>query len=290
MKKGAKSKQPPALPKFSAMIEAKLAAFPAMKQINLRITLAKYARGKTAGWEERKLGEAGLIDAPAAAAWGPGIENDICYSQESLAVRMKKHYTDTGGNYRLKIDITKKIVSAWVRGERDQHVEPNPGPIKGTKFRYSFSAWVRWFDKNLLAEKLKVAAPLAGTPATPAASNPPPDEEEDFTVMEQRDKRDAIKHRRWERDKERGEYVHRSIALATGIAAVKKLHLMVKVEDERSHTKLRREKLLELGAAADLVEKFCEWDKDQMRQATDRREVAMEEAGMAIEIPATNTN
>jgi hypothetical protein len=58
------------LPAFSAAIEKKLAAFPVVKQNNLRITLAKYERGRTSQWEERKLAEAGLIDATAALAAG----------------------------------------------------------------------------------------------------------------------------------------------------------------------------------------------------------------------------
>ena len=282
MKKRDDQKKPPALPKFSVLIEAKLAMFPVMKQKNLRITLAKYERGKTNQWEERKLAEAGLIDTPAGAL-GAATENDTCYTQESLAAKMCRHYQNPDGSNRLKITITKKVVSNWCAGHAiGRNQVPAPGPIKGTKTRYSFNAWVDWFDKNLLAEKLIVA------PASVAVVGPPADEDEDFTVMEQREKRDAIKHRRWERDKERGEYVHRSIAVATGIAAVKRLHVMVKQEDERNHPKLRREKLLELGVAGEVVEKFAAWDKEQMREATDRREAAMEAA--AIELPVQPNN
>jgi len=277
MKKNAEENKSKKLPTFAAAIEKKLKIFPAVKQKNLRVTLAKYERGRTSQWEERKLAEAGLVDTSAGAL---GIEHDtdICYTQEALAARMARHYQNPEGGNRLKIAITKKVVSDWNKGHAlGKNQVPPPGPIKGTKQRFSFSAWTAWFDKNLLADKLLAA------PATVPLTEPVDGMEEDFTVMEQREKRDAIKHRRWERDKERGEYVHRSIAVATGIAAVKRLHVMVKQEDERNHPKLRREKLLELGVAGEIVEKFAAWDKEQMREATDRREAAMEAA--SIELP-----
>ena len=213
----------------------------------------------------------------SAAAVSAPAENDTCYSQKQLGKRMRQHYLAPDGANKLKISIDEKVINAWIRLERDTHVPPPPGPMAGTKTRYSFKAWTDWFDKYLLAEKL-IGSNIA---ARDAAAG----DEEDLTVMEQQDRKDAIRQRKWKWAKERGEYVHHSIALATGIAAVKKLHLMVKQEDERAHTKLRREKLLELSVSLDLVEKFSAWDKDVMRQATDRREAAMDAAGMTIEFP-----
>ena len=290
MKKGKHQKPapkpPPPAAQFSAEIEAKLATFPAVKQKNLRITLAKYERGQTSQWEERKLAEAGLIDTPLNLLSALPA-SDTCYTQESLAARLTRHYQHPDGTSRLKIGITKRVVSEWCKGHGlgKNQVEA-PGPIAGTKARYSFSAWTTWFDQNLLAEKLKPAAPPATAPATAAVSETD-DDDEDFTVMEQREKRDAIKHRRWEREKERGEWIHWSVAKATGIAAIKRLHLLLKQEDERGQPKLRREKLLALGVAPELVELFSTWDQEQTRQATDRREVAMQEAAAGLEIPTT---
>lgn len=216
-----------------------------------------------------------MVSPPAPAPVAPQPNDDICDSHEALAKRMERHYRNPDGSNRLSITITKKVVGDWCKLKRlDAGQNPPPGRLPGAGKRYSFKAWIEWFDKYLWHEK-KVGL-------TPAAIQPQ-DGEEDLTVMEQREKREAIIHRRWERDQKRGEYVHRSIALATGIAAVKRLHLMVKVEDERNHTKLRREKLLEMGVPVELVETFSAWDKEQMRQATDRREIEMESAG--IEIP-----
>ena len=234
--------------------------------------------------EEELLSYKIILPMASLATPAEAPENDVCYSQDSLAAKMTRHYQNPDGTNKLKISIDRKVISQWNQGHALGHnqVEP-PGPIAGTKTRYSLKAWIDWFDKNLLSERLRVAPAVVVAPAAPAE-----DDEEDFIAMEQREKRDAIKHRRWERDKERGEYVHREIALATGIAAVKRLHLMVKQEDERSLIKLRREKLLELGIAADVVETFSAWDKDQMRQATDRRELEMESAGKQITLQPSN--
>ncbi len=258
-------------PKFSAEIEAKLKMFPMVKQKNLRIKLARYESGQASQWEERQLKEDGIIDAGKESA---EQRIDVCDSQEALAARMARHYQNEDGSSQLNFVITKKVISDWCKLKRlDPGQHPPPGTMPGVGKRYSFSAWTGWFDKYLLDKKKLVPDP-AGLPAEI--------DDEDLTAMEQREKRDAIKHRRWERDVERGEYIHRSIALATGIAAVKRLHLMVKQEDERGHTKLRREKLLELGVSAEVVEQFAIWDKEQMRQATDRREMEMETVGLEI--------
>lgn len=198
-------------------------------------------------------------------------DNDICEGQLALAVKLVQHYTNPDGTSRLSFKITDKHVSNWCLLKAPEAAKnPPPGRMEGGTYRFSLSAWIAWVDQYVLPFKRAIGA------TSKAAAI---DDEEDPVTMEQQEKRDAIIHRRWERAQKKGEYVHRSVAMATGIAAVKRLHLLVKQEDERNHTKLRREKLLEFGASPELVEIFSAWDKEQMRQATDRRETEMQSVG-----------
>ena len=245
--------------------------YPEAKLRNLLITMSKYARGETSLWEEKKLQDEGWIAKDNEPTDLNAPENDSCEGQDTLAARLEEHYKEQG--IALTISFTKHIISRWCKERR---VTPGkdkcPKNIRGKPYVYSLKAWIAWFDKNWLDEKR-------------VGSNRLSAEEEDLAAMEQREKRDAIIHRRWERDQKRGDYVHRSVALATGIAAVKKLHLLIKQEDERQSPKLRLEKLRELGVVPELVEKFSAWDKEESRQITDRREAAMEAIANAIEFP-----
>ena len=194
-------------------------------------------------------------------------KNDECESQQALAIRMAQHYTNPDGSNQLSIKINKRSIGNWIKLKTaDCAKNPPPGCCNDAGTRFSLKAWIAWFDKFMWPTKRSDGVSSRVLENT---------NEEDLDMMEQREKREAILHRRWERDQKKGEYVHRSVALATGIAAVKRLHLMVKQEDERNHPKLRREKLLEFGATPELAEIFSAWDKEQMRQATDRREIAM---------------
>ena len=206
-------------------------------------------------------------------------KNDECESQEALAIRMAQHYTNPDGSNQLNIKINKRSIGNWIKLKTAECAKnPPPGTCNDSGTRFSLKAWIAWFDKIMWPTKR----------ANPAESKVGANiNDEDLDVMEQREKREAIIHRRWERDQKKGEYVHRSVALATGIAAVKRLHLMVKQEDERNHPKLRREKLIEFGASPELVETFSAWDKEQSRQATDRREAEMESVG--FEFPKETT-
>jgi hypothetical protein len=184
---------------------------------------------------------------------------------------MAQHYTNPDGSNQLKFKITKSLIGSWIGMKTPESAKnPPPGTVPGIGKRFSLKAWIAWFDKYLL--------PTKRNSSYTAKSSDNPDED-DLNVLKQQDEREAIRYRKWEREKKKGEYVHRSIAEATGIRAVKELHLMVKAEDERMHPKLRREKLLELGATPELVEAFSAWDKEQMRMATDRRENAMAAVG-----------
>jgi len=228
--------------------------------------IQKVAEGTASLWHINLLRADGLMTMPkddTASRTG----NDICESQGALAIRMAQHYTNPDGSNQLKFKITKSLIGSWIGMKTPESAKnPPPGTVPGIGKRFSLKAWIAWFDKYLLPTKQNSSYTAKAT------DNP---DEEDLNVLKQRDERDEYRLKKMLRDQKRGELIHRSIAEATGIRAVKELHLMVKAEDERMHPKLRREKLIELGTSPELAEAFSAWDKEQMRMATDRRENAM---------------
>jgi len=261
-------------------VEKAFAKLSPAERRNARALYAKYLLGETQRWQEEKLYKWGIIKIKVTENAGSGYDrNDECESQEALAIRMAQHYTNPDGSNQLNIKINKRSIGNWIKLKTAECAKnPPPGTCNDAGTRFSLKAWIAWFDKIMWPTKR----------ANPAESKVGANiNDEDLDVMEQREKREAIIHRRWERDQKKGEYVHRSVALATGIAAVKRLHLMVKQEDERNHPKLRREKLIEFGASPELVETFSAWDKEQSRQATDRREAEMQSFG--FEFPKETT-
>ena len=141
--------------------------------------------------------------------------NDICEGQSALAVRMTMHYADKYGTRFTLQKISKVMVSNWIRLKTPEAAaNPPPGKKEGMGDRYSLSAWIAWFDKYLLQKYLKDGGSekIAGA-----------DEEEDINLVERKEKLDAIKHRRWERDIEKGKYTLKTSATWTasglGVAA-----------------------------------------------------------------------
>lgn len=195
--------------------------------------------------------------------------DDICEGQAALAIRLTQHYTNPDGTNRLSFKITKGHISNWCLLKAPEAAKNHPpGQMEGSTYRFSLSAWIEWIDAYVLPFKRAGGAGI---------KSPMMDDEEDQVAMEQQEKKDVIRHKRFLRDVEKNKYVLREVARATVIAAVKKVHLAVKQEDERGHTKQRREKLMEIGVAPELIEKFCAWDNEMSRQTTDRREGMMEE-------------
>ncbi len=174
-------------------------------------------------------------------------------------------------------------------------------PVYDTAGRYDLAECFAWFEKWQLPKYKRARTPeLAGIAETESI---PLDE------LRDQDEREEIEYRKWERNKDRGEYVHKTVALVTGIAAVKKIHLLVKAEDERQLPKQRRDKLAALLAeskaqsltskveagsgvaesmtgdfrlqTSDILTRFEAFDLELARAMTDRRELAMQEAGAA---------
>ena len=181
----------------------------------------------------------------------------------------------------LRIVVRPEYVKAWQQGKKlEQYKKWNtniePHPVINEDACYNWKECRTWFEKTILP-RYENKPPINGI------ANDTSEPEVDFHEDE---KRKQFAHNEWKRQQERNEFVHRSVALATGIAAVKKVHLMVRAEDERELTVKRRDKLAEILKAekvqAELTDKICAefmtWDIELGKAITDRRETAMEEA------------
>ena len=151
--------------KFSKEIEAKLAKFPAIKQKNRRIMLARYERGQTAQGEERLLEKEGLI-AAAEAVEKLESDNDTCDTHEELARRMMLHYQNPDKSSKLKISITKQTISDWSKSKRLNGKPMPPKPLEGVRRRWSLRAWIAWFDENFWHEYRADAHQVNGSEAS----------------------------------------------------------------------------------------------------------------------------
>jgi hypothetical protein len=173
----------------------------------------------------------------------------------------------------FNIKVRKQTIEHWQNGRAIPASAPFH-PVYDSAGRYDLAECFAWFEKWQLPKYKRARTPeLAGIAETESI---PLDE------LRDQDEREEIEYRKWERNKDRGEYVHKTVALATGIAAVKKLHLLVKAEDERNLPKQRRDKLAALGVPAEVLAAFEAWDIELGRTVTDRRELAMQEAGTAM--------
>ena len=168
--------------------------------------IQKVAEGTASFWHIKLLRADGLMTLPKDSVTSQS-GNDICESQGALAIRMAQHYSKDGENL-LKIKIAPGVISRWHKLKTPESAaNPPPGMISGSQNRYSLSDWIKWFDKYLLPTFRK-----GGVRAEAASTD---SDEDDLTILEQREKRDAIKHKRWERDREKGKYTLKETAAWT---------------------------------------------------------------------------
>ena len=165
----------------------------------------------------------------------------------------------------FKVDCRKQFITWWRKGSRLPSGTPLFPPPDPKSNQFDVESCLAWYEKHILKSA---------------------NAENDLgrNLVEERDRAELeeIAHARFLRQREIGEYVHRTVALASGVAAVKKIHLMIKAEDERNLPKMRREKLMGLGVPPEVIEVFGVWDAELGRSITDKRELAMEEIGREI--------
>lgn len=176
------------------------------------------------------------------------------------------------------VKVVPQMIIHWQAGRRLGPGEKPWHPIYDDKNRYNWAECKAWFEAVILP-KYKYQLETAASAAAQRELIPIED-------LEDAEKRKEFEHREWERAKERGEFISRSAALATGIAAIKKLNLMLRSEDEQQLPNKRREKLTEIlkteNIGADVATKICEefmvWDIELGKSITDRRETMMANA------------
>lgn len=185
-------------------------------------------------------------------------------------------------DYNIKVRPVQ--IKQWQEGTRLGPGNPLWHPVYDDQERYVWSECKAWFEKVILPKYIRQKEKVN-------ASNAPQEVEIPIEDLEEQDQRKEFEHREWERAKDRGEFIHLSVALATGIAAVKQFHLLVKAEDERHLPTQRKDKLSEIlmaeKLAPDLTDKICAefmaWDMELAKGVTDRREAAMADAAKKCE-------
>ena len=195
----------PAMVSFPPEVEAKLATFPRAKQKNLRITLAKYERGMTSQWEEKKLRDAGLIDTPIRGDKAES-DQDICDTHAEIASRMMLHYQNPDKTSKLKITLTRKTISDWAAGKRLSGKPHPPKPLEGVRRRWSLRTWIAWFDENMWYEYRADNSQVNGN----APAKMPIGELEEIA------KRERLEHERWRIQREMGGYISLPDAVRVG--------------------------------------------------------------------------
>lgn len=220
----------------------------------------KYPESKIAKFEIDELKrERPHLWQREVAAGGDGGNENIGSSLQSVANWIRNNFPGTVCN---KVDISR-----WLHGEYLPAGcrENFPPPDEGNRYKASLTR--AWVEKYLVK-------PATGQNLPMVVDDRARKEKADADVAEM----EAEELRR-SLDK---KWILREQAMATGVAVVARLHKMVKAEEERNLPKLRREKLLALGVDAAVVAKFSEWDVEQARAVTDRREEAMAQAGKTI--------
>ena len=220
----------------------------------------KYPESKIAKFEIDELKrERPHLWQREAAAGGDGGNENIGSSLQSVANWIRNNFPGTVCN---KVDISR-----WLHGEYLPAGcrENFPPPDEGNRYKASLTR--AWVEKYLVKPAVGQNLPMV---VDDRARKEKADA--DVAEMEAEELRRSL-------DK---KWILREQALATGVAVVARLHKMVKAEEERNLPKLRRERLLALGVDAAVVAKFSEWDVEQARAVTDRREEAMAQAGKMI--------
>lgn len=178
------------------------------------------------------------------------------------------------------VKVRREFISKWQSGINLGNGNLPWHPLPDEDGRYLWSECKPWFETVILPKyKFRKESAEINQNANTIADAP-------IEELEYIDKRKEFDHREWERAKERGEFISRASALATGIAAVRKIHSLVADEDERQLPAQRRDKLSDIlkseNISTELITKICDefmaWDIELGRSLTDRRETAAAEA------------
>jgi len=259
---------------------AKLAKYPEAKRKNLLVTLAKYERGQTSQWEERKLKEDGLIDAPVRGEATPS-DKDICDTHSEIASRMMLHYQNPDKTSKLRITITKQTISEWSAGKRLSGKPLPPKPLEGVRRRWSLRAWLTWFDENLWHDYRANANQVNGS----ASVKMPIGELEEIA------KRERLEHERWRIVKEMGGYIAVPIAERHAAGFSRQYHDQWKIRNEKTMIEAFEVRAQALGVTAETIATLKEFLVGEHQKFTDAVEAASEKfAGELAEKLKAETN
>lgn len=151
----------------------------------------------------------------------------------------------------FKIQCTKQYIARW----RKQTPEPFPPPDANSN-RFNVGECFAWVNKWILSKAKTEDSNLFHRQAEANAQN-------DI---------EALEHDRWQRDKERGEYIKRDVASRTTIGVIRTYHGFVKAELERRSVDTFRDKCRELSVPAEMAQNLCEYILSQRIEELNRIE------------------
>ena len=236
---------------------------------------AAYAAGEPVTRADRRLaglpvgGEPGDEAVVGGTSTVAEMEEDKCDTLASIQRKLDLYYRD---DRRVRIIISKQLVSDWQKGNRlPEGVPPPPGRIANSRF-WSISQWIEWFDKYMFPH-LRVGGDGAAATSHDLLARAAQAEAQKKIRDDQRSE--------FEFDLLRGKYIERAVAKRTVLGALQKMRGMVKLAMERNNTASRRNYLRDLGVAEELLARFVEFDDALAKRIVDDIEQQCEEAGRA---------
>lgn len=128
---------------------------------------------------------------------------DLCDTLSELAQKIAFKFRNPDGSSKLQFELDVQTVSDWKRGKRLDNSPPPPARVNSRQ--WNAQQWIEWFEKYQLA-KWKIANGQMML--------------DDIRVLKQEDEREALKFKKFERDKQRGLFIpideHNRIALEFG--------------------------------------------------------------------------
>lgn len=248
-------------------IEKTLAGKTPAERKNLLVTLAKYERGATSQWEEKKLREAGLLAVPVNGVKQES-DNDICDTHAEIASRMMLHYQNPDKSSKLRITITKGTVSDWAAGKRLAGKPLPPKPLEGVRRRWSLRAWIAWFDANQWHDYRADVHQVNGSGSAPAKMP--------IGELEEIAKRERLEHERWRIVKDMGGYISVPVAERHAAGFSRQYHDIWKSRNEKTMIEAFEIKAQALGVEPERIAVLKEFLTIEHQKFTDAVESASE--------------
>ena len=143
------------------------------------------------------------------------------FPKYSTLARLPSFYKKRWPEHNLR--LSRQQINHWQRGVGIPSSAPFHPQGHDSAGRYLLAECFEWFEKWILPKYR-----LPRTPELPGV----PETEPDLMVLKEREEREQIEFNRWERERERGDWVPKASVMVTISGAIKKHHLFVKKQFE----------------------------------------------------------